>query len=192
VESAEIRRGTVIALRVNMRTEVIVLMTACSLAGCATTTTQTRLDVPDAEHDATESKPNGARTETSDHPLKGLTTAGAVVLGLDYATSWIAVLSTTTCSGQLIFGPPLYCHSFSGWLFLPVAGPVIALADNASKPTMPGEMAFYAISTGVNVVGLAAIIVGASYRAPSKQNVAFAPSVASDGRSASIGIRGTF
>jgi hypothetical protein len=112
------------------------------------------------------------------------------------SASWIAsigvVLGTTTCTGSLITfygGEPLRCHSFSGWAALPVVGPTVALADNAGKQTMNGEIPFYIAMTAINVASLTAIIVGAAtYQKPKR--LQFAPMA--DAHGASMGLSGTF
>jgi hypothetical protein len=87
------------------------------------------------------------------------------------------------------------CHSYSGWLLVPVVGPTVAIFDNLGKPTMSGEMAFYGVSTAINVAGLALTIGGAIHQANARK-ARFAPSVqptlAASSHGASVGIGGTF
>jgi hypothetical protein len=87
---------------------------------------------------------------------------GGAALGAYYAVSVALVFGTTTCTPDFIFPS---CHSFSGWLLIPVAGPIVALADNVGKPfLMNGEIACYAIGTAVNIAALVTLLAAAVYR----------------------------
>jgi hypothetical protein len=127
-----------------------------------------------------------------------LAIAGESVLAASWIVSSGFVFGTTTCSGSFInFGGNdngIRCHSFSGWLFVPVIGPGIALADNATKPTpMSGEIAYYATTTALNVAALASIIVGYVTRpSPNPRNVRFSPAFQASSNGGSLGLSGTF
>jgi hypothetical protein len=123
---------------------------------------------------------------------KTLVTIGNIVGTMSYVASVAAVFGTTSCTGSfgIMGGEPLHCHSYSGWLLVPYVGSTIALFDNINKPTMQGEMAFYAVSTVVNVGALATIIVGAVL--PSSRRARIKPTFEASARGATVGVGGTF
>ena len=118
-----------------------------------------------------------------------LAIAGESLLVASWVASAGAVIGTTSCEGGLLEGG-IHCHSFSGYLFTPIAGPMIALGDNVGKPTMSGEIPFYVAMSAVNVLSMTAIIVG--YATRSRTQVHFAPSVQASGHGGSVGFAGRF
>jgi len=139
---------------------------------------------------------NAARADDdppSDLTGKGLVTTGAVFLTLNYLVSFGTVIGTTTCESSASLFPQ--CHSYSGWLLLPVVGSTIAIFDNLNKPTMSGEMAFYGVSTAINAGALALLIGGAIHRANARKAryaTLVQPTFAASSHGASVGIGGTF
>jgi hypothetical protein len=129
----------------------------------------------------------GARGETPNNDTQALGGVGAGVLVASWLASVGTVVGTTTCSGGLLGAGGIQCHSFSGWALLPVIGPTIALGDNTTKKTMNGEIAFYGAMTAVNVLALAAIIVGYTSRPSPSKHIRFMPMSAS-----TMGLGGTF
>jgi len=85
---------------------------------------------------------------------------GSVALAVSWAASIVAVFSSTQCTDVV------FCHSYSGWLFIPALGPTISLFDNlkSNGSRLPGEMEFYGVDTLVNVAALSAMIVGFAYK----------------------------
>jgi hypothetical protein len=104
--------------------------------------------------------PPGAKL-TDDKPLKWLGYTGLIGLAVNYLASVVMVFATTRCGS----GFTNYCHSYSGWLFVPLAGPWMGFAlFNPNDPDqIPGEVPFYILEGILQPVSLAAMIIGFAY-----------------------------
>jgi hypothetical protein len=103
--------------------------------------------------------PNGAKL-TDDKPLKWLGYTGLIGLAVNYLVSVVMVFATTRCNGSIIG----YCRSYSGWLFVPLAGPWVAFAQNDGDPMqLNGEVPYYLLQGILQPVSLAAMIIGFAY-----------------------------
>ncbi len=139
----------------------------------------------DAEHPAEASGPRlgdgwqRPRQGGTHRPLMGLGIAGAVILGASWIASSASVVLTTSCHQEpkpdarcapfdfFCSKTTTVCHSYSGFLFIPVLGPVVAGATMGSRGDLvPGESAWYIGASVVNVAALVGMVAGFAYRSP--------------------------
>jgi hypothetical protein len=104
----------------------------------------------------------------------GLVVGGAVTLGASWFVSTLIVPAGPSrdepCPSDRGELPGVSCnhHTYSGWLLVPVAGPVLAFMDNAGKhDTLRGEIPYYATTMAINAAALGLVFVGVVNDGPS-------------------------
>lgn len=110
--------------------------------------------------------PPAAETRTR-RPLLVLGIVGAGTVVVSWVASIVTVFASNHCTGgvNILHGSDLSCHSASGFLLIPAAGPYLAMADNLGSETpLSWENPLYVALSVVNTLAIVAIPLGFAYK----------------------------
>lgn len=144
---------------------------------------------PAADPPVAVAPPVAEHRETRMQPIPIV--AGSVLLGASYATGVIGGAMLDVCLN--VFGPPTPCDHPHWPMYIPVAGPFIALGTASAANRLDGASAAFMIADGIaQVASLSLLVYGLAARVPveRKAPVSFVPVVGD--RSYGLAAVGTF